>query len=197
MKKLLIFIIIGTIIGGCSMIQKKNKVENPTVLLKTNMGNIKIALYPEKAPKTVKNFKKYINNDFYDNTIFHRIIPNFVIQAGGIKKNLDQKQTYKPIENEADNGLENKRGTIAMARTDKIDSATSHFFINLKHNKRLDHKNKTKSGYGYCVFGKVIEGMKVVDKIANLETETVKKDNYKVSDVPKKNVIIKDVIYKE
>ncbi|TYB31809.1 MAG: peptidyl-prolyl cis-trans isomerase [Candidatus Mcinerneyibacterium aminivorans] len=179
------------------MIQKKNKVENPTVLLKTNMGNIKIALYPEKAPKTVKNFKKYINNDFYDNTIFHRIIPNFVIQAGGIKKNLDQKQTYKPIENEADNGLENKRGTIAMARTDKIDSATSHFFINLKHNKRLDHKNKTKSGYGYCVFGKVIEGMKVVDKIANLETETVKKDNYKVSDVPKKNVIIKDVIYKE
>lgn len=197
MKKVLIFIIIVTVIGGCSMIQKKNQAENPTVLLKTNMGNIKIVLYPEKAPKTVKNFKRYIKNDFYDNTIFHRIIPNFVIQAGGIKRNLEQKQTYEPIENEADNGLKNKRGTISMARTGKIDSATSHFFINLKHNKRLDHKKKTKSGYGYCVFGKVIERMKVVDKIANLKTETVEKDDYKVRNVPKKDVIIKDIIYNE
>ncbi len=199
-KKITVLILISilvAIIGGCSMLQKRKDHDKPLVTLETNLGNIKIELYPKKAPVTVKNFKRYVKNDFYDNTIFHRVIPNFVIQAGGITKNLEGKETYDPIENEADNGLKNKIGTISMARTSKIDSATSHFFINLKHNKRLDHKNNTKQGYGYCVFGRVIDGMNVVDKIADIKTKTVKKDGHKMKDVPSENIIIKEATYNE
>jgi len=148
----------------CSAQQKVSK--KPVVEIKTNMGTIEITLDPEKAPITVANFLSYVEEGFYDSTIFHRIVPNFVIQGGGLTANLSQKPTKEPIENEAANGLKNLRGTLSMARTSIIHSATSQFFINLVDNDFLDHKDKTPEGYGYAVFGKVTKGMDVVDKIA-------------------------------
>lgn len=145
--------------------------ENPKVVLETTMGRIVLELYPDKAPKTVANFLTYVDNGFYDGTIFHRVIPGFVIQGGGYTADFRQKPTRPPIPNEADNGLSNLRGTIAMARTADPHSATSQFFINLVDNKRLDHTGKGDSqAWGYAVFGKVVEGMDVVDKIARVRT---------------------------
>lgn len=146
--------------------------KHPIVLFKTNMGNIKIELYPEKAPVTVQNFLDYVNEGHYDNTIYHRVIDGFMVQGGGFNKDFEQKPTKKPIKNEAENNLKNERGTIAMARTNEINSATSQFFINLVNNEFLNYKSKAPHEYGYCVFGKVIEGMDVVDKMRKVKTGT-------------------------
>jgi len=143
---------------------------NPQVLVQTNMGNIIIELYPNKAPKTVKNFLRYVNEGFYDGTIFHRVIPNFMVQGGGFTPNMTKKITHAPIQNEADNGLRNRIGTVAMARTNDPHSASSQFFINVAQNSFLDFREKTPRAYGYAVFGRVIKGMKVVNHIRNVKT---------------------------
>lgn len=143
---------------------------NPKVIIKTSKGDITIELYADKAPITVKNFLSYADEKFYDGTIFHRVIKGFMIQGGGLNPDLQEKSTKPPIKNEATNGLKNKRGTIAMARTPVIDSATCQFFINHVDNPSLDHRNSTLDGFGYCVFGKVIKGLDVVDAIANVKT---------------------------
>jgi len=135
------------------------------VVMKTNRGEIHIELNGDKAPITVKNFLDYVDKKYYDGTIFHRVIGNFMIQGGGFTKDLTQKKTESPIKNEADNGLVNTNGTVAMARTSVVDSATSQFFINLKDNTFLNHRDKTPRGYGYTVFGRVIKGMPVVNQI--------------------------------
>ena len=138
--------------------------------IETSMGSITLELDDAKAPVTVANFLAYAKDGHYDGTIFHRVIDGFMIQGGGFTKAMDQKPTKAPIKNEAANGLRNARGTVAMARTMVVDSATSQFFINLVDNDFLDHRSKTPSGYGYCVFGKVTKGMDIVDKIAKVET---------------------------
>ena len=136
----------------------------------TNMGTITLELNEEKAPETVRNFVKYAEDGHYDGTIFHRVIDGFMIQGGGFTKAMNQKPTREPIRNEAMNGLKNERGTIAMARTMVVDSATSQFFINLVDNAFLDFSSPTPQGFGYAVFGKVIDGMNVVDSIAKVKT---------------------------
>ncbi len=143
---------------------------HPRAHIMTNMGEIVVELDAKKAPKTVDNFVKYAQDNFYDGTIFHRVIPRFMIQGGGYTKDFQEKQTRAPIKNEADNGLDNLRGTIAMARTRDPNSATAQFFINLVDNDFLDFQAPTVRGWGYAVFGKVVKGMDVVDKIAQLPT---------------------------
>lgn len=142
----------------------------PVVQLDTSMGEIVIELNAEAAPKTVENFVSYVNAGHYDGTIFHRVIPNFMIQGGGMDANMNEKNTNAPIENEADNGLKNDEGTIAMARTQDPHSATSQFFINVKDNGFLNHSGKNMQGWGYTVFGKVTSGMDVVKKIEGVST---------------------------
>jgi peptidyl-prolyl cis-trans isomerase B (cyclophilin B) len=143
---------------------------SPAVVLETSHGRILLELYPEKAPKTVENFLQYVRSGFFDGTIFHRVIPDFMIQGGGFTPDMRQKPTRTPIQNEADNGVANARGTIAMARTNDPHSATAQFFINLKDNGFLNHSGKNPQGWGYTAFGKVTEGMDVVDKIARVPT---------------------------
>jgi len=145
---------------------------NPVVVMKTSLGDVKIELDKAKAPVTVDNFLVYVNDKFYDGTIFHRVIPAFMIQGGGFDKDMNQKKTKAPIKNEAGNGLKNVTGTIAMARTSDPNSATAQFFINTKDNAFLDHKNDSAQGYGYAVFGKVVDGMDVVKKIEQVQTTT-------------------------
>lgn len=152
--------------------QMTEKTKNPIVLLKTNQGDIKVELFADKAPISVKNFLQYVNEGFYNHTIFHRVIEGFMIQGGGFTKDMQQKSTHAAIKNEAENGLSNKRGTLAMARTSDVNSATAQFFINTVDNPFLDFKGKTPREYGYCVFGKVIDGMDVVDKIKKVKTST-------------------------
>lgn len=159
---------------------------SPKVLLETNQGNISIELYPEKAPATVENFLRYVDEGFYNGTIFHRVINSFMIQGGGFDENLDKKAVHAPVKNEADNGLKNERGTLAMARTSEPHSATAQFFINHVDNEFLNHREKNFRGWGYCVFGKVTEGMKTVDKIADIFTTT--KNGMK--NVPEETVMI-------
>lgn len=169
------------------------KSKNPIVLLETTEGDIYIELFPDKAPKTVENFLKYVKEGFYNGIIFHRVIDGFVIQAGGFDKNFRYKKpTHEPIKNEADNGLMNLRGTIAIARTSDPHSANAQFFINLKDNHFLNHKNKTPQGWGYTVFGRVIKVMEIVDKIAKTPTTikaTATPYGY-MRDVPVKPIII-------
>lgn len=141
-----------------------------TVTLETSKGNITLELDAEKAPATVENFLKYVNDEFYDGTIFHRVIPNFMIQCGGFMPGMVEKSTQDPIKNEAANGLLNERGSIAMARTNDPHSATSQFFINHNDNGFLNHSAPEGQGWGYCVFGKVSEGMDVIDAIAAVTT---------------------------
>lgn len=145
---------------------------NPKVMMKTSKGDIIIELFAKKAPITVKNFLSYVDDHFYDGTIFHRVWKGFMIQGGGLTADLNEKTTKPPIKNEAANGLKNKRGTIAMARTGIIDSATCQFYINHVDNPFLDHRDNTPDGYGYAVFGKVIEGMDVVDAVADVRIKT-------------------------
>jgi peptidyl-prolyl cis-trans isomerase B (cyclophilin B) len=156
------------------------------IKLETNYGTVTIELDADKAPLTVENFKKYIADEFFDNTIFHRVIPNFMIQGGGFNPGMIQKQTLDTIENEADNGLENDRGTLAMARTNDPHSATAQFFINLKDNAFLNHSGKNPQGWGYCVFGRVTDGMDVVDKISAVATG----NSGGHGDVPVEDVVI-------
>lgn len=160
--------------------------QNPQVLLETTSGDILLELYPDKAPETVANFLKYVDEGFYDNTIFHRVIPGFMIQGGGMTAKMQEKDTHAPIRNEADNGLKNERGAIAMARTADPHSASAQFFINHADNDFLNHREPVQDGWGYAVFGKVIDGMDVVDKIAKVKTHSVGIH----SDVPKDMVLI-------
>jgi cyclophilin family peptidyl-prolyl cis-trans isomerase len=159
------------------------------VVIHTDHGSIGIDIKEELAPVTAVNFLEYVDSGFYAGTIFHRVIPDFMIQGGGFTRNMAKKITADPIINEADNGLKNKRGTIAMARTNVVDSATSQFFINVADNTFLDHRNSTPAGYGYAVFGEVVSGMEVVDKIAAVAT-TSKKG---MRDVPIKPVLIESI----
>jgi cyclophilin family peptidyl-prolyl cis-trans isomerase len=145
---------------------------NPRVLLETSKGNILIELNADKAPKTVKNFLDYVNSGHYAGTIFHRVIPGFMIQGGGFTGDMKEKENRPPIQNEADNGLQNQRGTLAMARTPDPNSASDQFFINVANNGFLNHRGKTAEGWGYAVFGKVVEGMDVVDAIVKVSTTT-------------------------
>jgi len=161
----------------------------PSVLIETSQGNITIELYPEKAPKTVANFIKYVEDDFYTNTIFHRVINNFMIQGGGFEKDLTEKNTRAPIVNESSNGLLNDLGTIAMARTSNPDSATAQFFINLTNNQFLNYISPDPEQIGYCVFGKVTSGLEIVKKIGLMPTGSMRG----FSDVPVKPVIIRKV----
>ncbi|TGO03361.1 hypothetical protein PN36_07550 [Candidatus Thiomargarita nelsonii] len=162
----------------------------PIVNMQTNLGTIVIELNAKKAPKTVDNFLRYINEGFFDGTIFHRVIKNFMIQGGGFTKDYKRKPTHEPVENEANNGLSNARGTIAMARTGDPHSATAQFFINVKNNTSLDYRGATRRGWGYAVFGQVIDGMDVVDKIR--ETKTGRGGPFG-RDVPQTTVIIDKV----
>ncbi len=157
------------------------------VQFQTNLGNIIIELDKKKAPETVDNFVRYVSNGHYDKTIFHRVINGFMIQGGGFEKNMKEKATSAPIQNEADNGLKNKAFTLAMARTNDPHSASSQFFINLVDNEFLDHSSKTMSGWGYAVFGKVIDGTDVVNMIAEVKTTTKGFHD----DVPVKPITIK------
>ncbi len=164
---------------------------NPVVRLETNRGDIRIELYPERAPNTVENFLTYVRNDHYDGTIFHRVIPDFMIQGGGFTTDYTRKSTRDPIRNEADNGLSNDRGTIAMARTGDPHSATSQFFINVKDNDFLDHKAKTQRGWGYAVFGDVISGLGTVDEISQVPTGSA---GPFAKDAPREPVVIEDAV---
>lgn len=156
------------------------------VKLETNFGDISLTLDADKAPITVENFLQYVDDGFYDGTIFHRVIPGFMIQGGGFDENMQQKETKAEIKNEADNGLSNDQYTIAMARTAIPDSASSQFFINGNNNDFLNHSAKTSSGWGYCVFGSVIEGMDIVDAIIKTKTG----NSHGHQDVPVEPVII-------
>lgn len=139
---------------------------NPHVLIETSKGNITVELFPAQAPQSTGNFLNYVNTGFYDGLVFHRVIPNFMIQAGGMTPDMEEKPKNAPIQNEADNGLKNLRGTLAMARTGEPHSASSQFFINVADNAFLNHRGKSFEGWGYAVFGQVIDGMDVVDAIA-------------------------------
>ncbi|MBU1700937.1 MAG: peptidyl-prolyl cis-trans isomerase [Candidatus Eisenbacteria bacterium] len=171
---------------GAPATKEEAKVTASKVLFKTNMGDMVIELYPEKAPISVENFLSYVTEGFFDGLIFHRVIPGFVIQGGGFTPDMKKRDTHKPIENEAGNGLKNLKGTLSMARTNEINSATSQFFVNLTDNESLDHRGETPQGFGYAVFGKVVKGMEVVEAIAKVPTGKVGM----YSDVPKEPVII-------
>ncbi len=185
LKKLFLIIsILGVLMAFATTIQAKKT--NPKVIMKTSMGDITIELYPDKAPLTVKNFFSYVDEKFYDGTIFHRVIKKFMIQGGGLTEDFKEKSTKSPIKNEATNGSKNKKGTIAMARTAVIDSATSQFFINHADNSFLNHRNSTHEGFGYCVFAKVIKGLDVVDAIAKVKTMSKSGQ----TDVPSETIMI-------
>ena len=163
------------------------------VTLKTNHGDITLELFADKAPKTVENFLSYVKDGFYDGTIFHRVIDGFMIQGGGMTPDMEQKTTKDPIENEANNGVANAAGTIAMARTNDPHSATAQFFINVKDNDFLNFSSESMNGWGYCVFGKVTTGMDVVEKIKNVKT-----GNYGYhQDVPVEAVVIENAVVSE
>ena len=161
------------------------------VRLETSLGDIVLELYPDRAPRTVANFLRYVDEGFYAGTVFHRVVPGFVIQGGGFTAGFQRKPTRGPVLNEADNGLKNERGTVAMARTFEPHSATSQFFINLKDNGFLDHRGKTPDAWGYCVFGRVVEGMDVVDRIAATPTGP---GGPFPKDVPQTPVVIKQAV---
>lgn len=163
------------------------------VVIKTSKGDIEVELFLDKAPVTVKNFLSYVDNGHYKGTIFHRVINGFMIQGGGMDKDMKEKSTQAPIINEATNGLKNEEGTLAMARTSEVHSATSQFFINVANNEFLNHKGKDPSDFGYAVFGKVTKGMPVVNMIKMVKTKTVPPH----SDVPAEPVLILDIVKKE
>lgn len=190
--KVMVWVLITTLCLGGIFLMSNPETEaasNPRVLMKTSMGEIQLELFMDKAPITVKNFLKYVDKGFFSNTLFHRVIPGFMIQGGGFTHGMVQKETDPPIKNEAGNDLSNTRGTIAMARTNVVDSATSQFFINVVDNTFLDHQNNSADGFGYCVFGKVTKGMDVADKIVNVP----RGNSGMYQDVPTTDVIIKSV----
>jgi cyclophilin family peptidyl-prolyl cis-trans isomerase len=162
---------------------------NPVAQFTTSLGNFSIEVFEDKSPATAANFLGYVKSGFYNGTIFHRVIPGFMVQGGGFVPGMSQKEPGKPIQNEADNGITNARGTIAMARTSDPHSATSQFFINVADNKSLNFRSKDVQGWGYCAFGKVVEGMDVVDKIVAVPTGS----RMPHQDVPKEDVLIQGV----
>jgi peptidyl-prolyl cis-trans isomerase B (cyclophilin B) len=182
-----LILVLSMVVPGAAAPAAGEKV-NPRVKLETSMGDIVLELYPDKAPKTVANFLEYVKAGHYDGTVFHRVIPGFMIQGGGFNANMGQKDTRPPIQNEADNGLKNERGTIAMARTPDPNSASAQFFINVANNTALNHRSKTPDGWGYAVFGKVVEGMGVADKIVAVPTTSHSSGH---QDVPRTPVTIK------
>ena len=195
---------LSSFLGALTLMATANAAgaANPVVIMDTSMGPIKIELYEDKAPITVKNFLSYVDEKFYDGLTFHRVMPDFMIQGGGFKPGLTQaksgkdvqaleKAAHDPIKNEAANGLHNERGTIAMARTSDPDSATAQFFINVVDNTKKLDPNPRRDPAGYCVFGKVIDGMDVVDKIKGVDTKIVIPDQ--IEDVPVEDVMIKSV----
>jgi cyclophilin family peptidyl-prolyl cis-trans isomerase len=188
MKKLILLALTAGMLACTNTGRAQDDTKKPVVVMETNYGTIKIELYPKEAPITVKNFLSYADKKFYDGTICHRVIPNFMVQGGGFEKGMKEKQTGEAIKNESSNGLKNERGTIAMARTSVPDSATAQFFINLKDNAFLNKAN-AQDKVGYCVFGKVTSGMDVVDKIAKVKTGQVGPHG----DVPAEDVVIKSV----
>ncbi|MGQ7249613.1 peptidylprolyl isomerase [Halomonas sp. V046] len=163
------------------------------IILQTNFGDISVELFDEQAPKTAANFEQYVRDGFYDDTLFHRVIDGFMIQGGGFDMDFNQKPTRDPIENEADNGLKNTRGTLAMARTQDPHSATAQFFINVSDNDFLNHTGKNMQGWGYCVFGRVVDGMDVVERIKNVAT--TRRGMH--ADVPADDVVIQRAYIKE
>ena len=169
--------------------KKQADMSDPVVVMETSKGTVKIELWQDKAPVTVKNFLRYVDEKFYDGTVFHRVIPNFMIQGGGFTPDMKKKESHKPIENEAKADVKNVRGTLAMARTNVINSATAQFFINVVDNDFLNHKDETLRGFGYAVFGKVIEGMDVIDEIRKVKTTT--KGFHR--NVPAEAVVIKSI----
>jgi cyclophilin family peptidyl-prolyl cis-trans isomerase len=179
---------IGELSKEVRMAERQEK-SNPSVVLSTNMGDIRIELFAAQAPVTTKNFLDYASEGFYDGLIFHRVIPGFMVQGGGFDRQMKQKATKSPIKNEAANGLKNRVGSIAMARTSVVDSATAQFFINVKDNTFLDHRNTSSDGFGYAVFGHVAEGMDVVQKIEQVKTAS--RGSYQ--DVPVEAVVIHSV----
>jgi peptidyl-prolyl cis-trans isomerase B (cyclophilin B) len=185
MKRILILIMIALAATSAAIAG-----DNPRVEMDTNKGKIVLELAADKAPKTVENFLAYVDAGYYDGTIFHRVIPNFMIQGGGFTADMQQKKTRAPIDNEADNRLRNERGTIAMARTSNPHSATAQFFINTKNNEFLNYKGKSPQGWGYAVFGQVVEGMSVVDAISAVKTGT----RGRFRDVPADPVVIRKIV---
>jgi len=179
--------LIGTLLFACSAVAG---AANPQIEIKTNLGSIVVELYPEKAPKTVENFLQYVKRGFYKGSIFHRVIPGFMIQGGGFGTDMQQRPTREPVAIESNNGLKNETGTIAMARTQNPNSATAQFFINVADNVFLNYTEPSVRGYGYTVFGKVIEGMDVVNRIAAVPTGSA---GPFPTDVPKETIVIEEV----
>ncbi len=189
MKRLFALFAIVPFAAVSSTALGKEPAPNPRVRMTTNAGVIELELSADKAPQTVKNFLAYVERGHYNGLIFHRVIPGFMIQGGGFAPGMHEKPTNPPIKNEADNGLKNAAGTIAMARTSDPHSASAQFFINTVNNPNLDHRGQTMQGWGYCVFGKVTQGMDVVKKIESASTGTVGM----FENVPKKDVVIEKV----
>ena len=188
MKNLrILFLMLSCIFALTAISSTVNAADKPRVKISTNKGDIVVELEVEKAPLTVANFLKYVDSGYYSETIFHRVIDGFMIQGGGFSADFKRKTTHAPVKNEANNGLTNDRGTIAMARTMDPHSATAQFFINVKNNGFLNHKAPTPSGWGYCVFGKVVEGLEVVDAIRKIPTGGA---GPFPSDVPRSSVVI-------
>jgi len=188
--KIKLFVVISVLVTFATAGVDMAAAANPKVEMETTKGKFVIELFPEKAPDTVKNFLNYVDTKFYDGTIFHRVIPKFMIQGGGFTADMKRKPAGAPIKNEADNGLKNDRGTIAMARTNDPHTATAQFFINTINNDFLNHKSKTQQGWGYVVFGKVVAGMDVVDAISS--AKTVMRGMYR--DVPAENIEIRSTV---
>ena len=186
MKKLITACAIALLLAANSNVF----ASNPKVRMETTKGVVVIELYPDKAPKTVENFLRYVNEGKYDGTIFHRVIKRFMNQGGGFTPDFKKVETFAPIKNEADNGLKNKRGTIAMARTGDPHSATNQFFVNTVDNAFLDHTSKTSRGWGYCVFATVVDGMDVMDRIAKVQTGA---NGPFQQDVPQEEILIQKV----
>lgn len=198
MKKMFVIpvlVVFSILTAGCTQnsLLKAPVPSGPVVVMMTTMGTIEITLDSNRAPETVKNFMSYVNDGFYTGTLFHRVIPDFMIQGGGYDMSMAEKRTKPPIRNEAGNGLLNRRGTIAMARSTKIDSADAQFFINVKDNPSLNQTSTSQKGFGYAVFGRVTAGMEVVDMIVGVPTQS----QGDMNDVPQKKVIILSVTVKE
>jgi peptidyl-prolyl cis-trans isomerase B (cyclophilin B) len=182
----LAFLVLFQTVGGTQPQPATPAPGNPTVLISTSLGDITVELYNDRAPVSVQNFLQYVNEGFYPGTIFHRVISGFMIQGGGFTTDMVEKPTRPPIRNEATNGLTNVRGTLAMARTEALRSATAQFFINVADNDFLDYKAPSANGWGYCVFGKVVEGQDVVDRIRAVATA----NSGFHQNVPKEDVVI-------
>lgn len=188
-KRMLVLMLVGVLSAGCVSLVKKGNAMNHTVIIETSKGTMTAELWADKAPDTVDNFLQYVDSGYYDGLVFHRIIEGFMIQGGGFDLRMEKKATRDPIKNEARSDVRNERGTLSMARTMVVDSGTSQFFVNHADNAALDHRDKTEQGYGYCVFGKLVDGYDVLDAIAGVKTGVM--GGYR--DIPVEPVVIKSI----